>query len=221
MSFRFQRRISARGVRPLAYLILAALSIGIAACEAPKEPTDLASRTITDSTPARSTGNDNSVERGQYLVTIGGCNDCHTPLKMGPKGPEPDMTRMLSGHPEDLKLPPPPKLPEGSPWMVVSAATNTAHAGPWGISYTKNLTPDTLTGIGFWTEEMFINTIRSGKHFGKGRPIMPPMPWFNYARGTDDDLKAIYAYLRTIPPVVNHVPDYEPPAVAAAAAPKQ
>src|SRR5262245_14387767 len=60
------------------------------------------------------------LERGKYLVNIGGCNDCHTPLKMGAKGPEPDLSRMLSGHPEDAKLPPPRKL-DDSPWFAATA----------------------------------------------------------------------------------------------------
>jgi hypothetical protein len=85
------------------------------------------------------------IERGKYLVTIMICNDCYTPYKMGPKGPEPDMSRMLSGHPEQMKMPPPPK-PSG-PWVASFAATNTAFAGPWGISYTSNLTPDKNTGL--------------------------------------------------------------------------
>ena len=93
------------------------------------------------------------VERGRYLVTVMLCHDCHTPFKMGPKGPEPDMTRMLSGHPSDLVMPPPPKLPEG-PWNWMGAATNTAFAGPWGVSFTANLTPDPETGLGKWTEQL-------------------------------------------------------------------
>jgi hypothetical protein len=152
------------------------------------------------------------VERGKYLVTIMGCNDCHTPWKMGPQGaPEPDMTRMLSGHPEGMTLPPPP-APSG-PWVASIAATFTAFAGPWGVSYAPNLTPDPNTGIGIWTEGMFLQAMRTGKHFGTSRPIQPPMPWTWYAKATDEDLKAIYTYLRAIPPIVNRVPDYaEPPA---------
>ena len=145
------------------------------------------------------------VARGEYLVTIGGCNDCHTPLKMGPKGPEPDMSRALSGHPEHMVMPPAPKS-EG-PWLWSGAATNTAFAGPWGVSYARNLTPERLTGTGIWTEDMFIKTIRSGRHWGVGRPILPPMPWFNYAKASDEDLKSIYAYLRTIKPIKNEVPE--------------
>ena len=88
--------------------------------------------------------------RGKYLVDTSGCIDCHTPWKMGAKGPEPDLSRHLSGHPEALKMPPAPVLPEG-PWLVTSAATNTAFAGPWGVSFTANLTPDPDTGLGQWT----------------------------------------------------------------------
>jgi len=146
------------------------------------------------------------IERGAYLVTIGGCNDCHTPLKMGPKGPEPDRTRLLSGHPEQLAMPPAPSLPKG-PWMWTGAATNTAFAGPWGVSYARNLTPDQLTGIGIWSEDTFIQTLRTGKHWGVSRPILPPMPWQNYSRMKEDDLRAIYAYLHSLKPIRNQVPD--------------
>ena len=146
------------------------------------------------------------VKRGEYLVTIGGCNDCHTPLKMGPNGPEPDMSRALSGHPEFMPMPEAPKLPAG-PWQWTGAATNTAFAGPWGVSFARNLTPEQLTGTGIWTEEMFIKTLRTGKHWGVSRPILPPMPWQNYAKATDEDLKSIYAYLRTLKPIKNQVPD--------------
>jgi mono/diheme cytochrome c family protein len=150
------------------------------------------------------------VKRGEYLVTIGGCHDCHTPFKMTERGPEPDMELMLSGHPEKLVMPPPPE-PVG-PWIWSGAATNTAFAGPWGVSYAINLTPDEITGMGIWTEEMFINAMRTGKHFGTSRPIMPPMPWQNLSRATDEDLRAIYAYLRSIKPITNRVPEYQPPA---------
>jgi hypothetical protein len=155
------------------------------------------------------------IKRGAYLVKVGACNECHTPFKMGPKGPEPDMTRMLSGHPESLVMPKPPKLGE-SPWLVLSSATNTAYAGPWGISYAINLTPDQNTGLGIWTEDMFVKAIRTGKHFGTSRPILPPMPWQSYSNMTDEDLKSIYAFLRSIPPISNKVPDpviVEPPAM--------
>jgi Cytochrome c len=154
------------------------------------------------------------VERGKYLVSTSACHDCHTPHKMGPTGPEPDMARMLSGHPEDVKVDKGPKL-EGR-WMVSVTDSFTAWSGPWGISYTANLTPDP-SGLGAWTEDMFMKAIRTGKHMGVGgsRDILPPMPWPVYRNFTDDDLKAIFAYLKSIPPVRNHVPEpiiAEPPA---------
>jgi mono/diheme cytochrome c family protein len=158
--------------------------------------------------------------RGQYLVTILACNDCHTPFKMGPKGPEPDMTRMLSGHPETMKMPKSP-APAG-PWIWFGAATNTAYAGPWGVSYAANLTPDQNTGLGIWTEDMFVKAMRTGKHMATSREILPPMPWPSFGKMTDADLKAVYAYLKTVPPITNHVPDAEvvPPPGASHAAKK-
>jgi hypothetical protein len=151
------------------------------------------------------------VDRGAYLVKVMVCNDCHTPWTMGRNGPEPDMTRMLSGHPEQIgRLS--PAAAGSDAWTWAGAPTNTAFSGPWGVSYTANLTPDRNTGLGIWTEDMFISAIRTGRHMGVSRPINPPMPWPMYRNATDEDLKAIFAYLRTIPPVTNHVPDYQPPA---------
>ena len=152
-------------------------------------------------------------ERGKYIVTTFGCNDCHTPWKLGPNGPEPDMTRLLSGHPQDLAMPPAPKLPEG-PWLITGAATNTAWAGPWGVSFTANLTPDDETGLGTWTEQQFIDALRTGRHQGRGREILPPMPAMWIGKKTDEDLRAIYAYLRTIPAIKNRVPAPVPPEAA-------
>lgn len=144
------------------------------------------------------------IARGKYLVAFGDCNSCHTPLKFGPHGPEPDWSRMLSGHPQDAKLPPPPKL-ENSPWFAATAGM-TAWAGPWGVSYVANITPDENTGIGIWTENMFLKAMRTGKHMGYGRDLLPPMPWQAYGQLTDDDLKAIFAYLRSVPAISNRVP---------------
>jgi len=147
-------------------------------------------------------------ERGGYLVNAMGCHDCHTPWVVGPDGqPGPDMTRALSGHPEDMQLGPVPTVDPTSGWLMVGAATNTAFAGPWGISYTANLTPDQNTGLGIWTEDMFLRAIREGKHMGTSRPILPPMPWPMIRNLNDDDLKAIFAYLQTLTPVTNHVPE--------------
>ena len=144
------------------------------------------------------------VARGGYLVKFGLCHDCHTPHKMGPNGLEPDMTRALSGHPSDLRMPAPPASSPLWPWA--GGATNTVFAGPWGVSFTANLTPDKETGLGNWTEEMFMMTLRTGRHEGKGRPILPPMPFQYVGSLTDDDLKAVFAYLQSLTPVRNRVP---------------
>jgi mono/diheme cytochrome c family protein len=146
------------------------------------------------------------VQRGKDLVWSIGCNDCHTPKKMGPAGPEPDEALLLSGHRETPTLPPPPALQPG-PWGIVVNMDLTAWSGPWGTTYAQNLTPDENTGMGIWTEEMFVKALRTGRHMGVSRPIQPPMPWQVYGRLPDEDLKAIYAYLRSIPPVHNRVPE--------------
>lgn len=147
------------------------------------------------------------VARGEYLVNYGGCHDCHTPLKTTAKGPVPDRIRMLSGHPEDAHLPAPDLKP--GPWFAATAGM-TAWAGPWGISYASNLTPDTNTGLGIWTEDMFLRAMKTGQHMGHGRPILPPMPWRNLAQLDDADLKAIFAYLQSVPAIANRVPEPRP-----------
>ncbi|TXI20309.1 MAG: c-type cytochrome [Roseateles sp.] len=149
------------------------------------------------------------IARGRYLVAMTGCADCHTPLKPGPKGPEPDLARGLSGHPEGLALPPAP-APQG-PWIWGGAGSNTAFWGPWGISYAINLTPDPDTGLGHWSAEQFIGALRTGQHRGAGRPIAPPMPWQAYGQMSDEDLRAMFAYLQSLPPLRNAVPAYQPP----------
>jgi mono/diheme cytochrome c family protein len=185
-------------------VIGAALLLGAAACTTPA-PSGEANATR------------DRVERGKYLVTIGGCNDCHTPLKMGPKGPEPDMARMLSGHPESFPITGGTAAPSAA-WLMTMAASGTAFSGPWGVSFAANLTPDDNTGLGIWTEEMFAKAVRTGRHMGVSRPILPPMPWPNVGAMNDEDLKAVYAYLRSIQPIHNRVPEPLPPPAAAVAA---
>jgi mono/diheme cytochrome c family protein len=155
------------------------------------------------------------VKRGEYLVNFGGCHDCHTPKKMGPKGPELDTERLFSGHPEQMAVTPPPAL--AVPWLAATVVTMTAWSGPWGISYAANLTADRETGLGAWTEQNFVDTMRTGRHMGRGRPILPPMPWQMVKNLTDPDLKAVFAYLKTLPTVKNRVPQPTPPANAAPA----
>ena len=154
------------------------------------------------------------VKRGEYLVNFGGCNDCHSPKVMTPNGPAPDKTRLLSGHPADAPLPAAPSGLVGeapSQWGALVNGDLTAWLGPWGVSYTANLTPDKATGLGGWTAEQFIKTVRTGKHLGVGRPLSPPMPWYNLASLSDADLKAIFAYLRSLKPISNPVPPPVPP----------
>jgi mono/diheme cytochrome c family protein len=158
------------------------------------------------------------VERGRYLVASIGCADCHASKIMGREGPEPDMTRFLAGSPENGALPAPPQLPAG-PWIAVASADLTAWSGPWGISYAANLTPDENTGIGSWSEDTFVKALRTGRHMGVSRPILPPMPWTALRNLTDEDLRAVYAYLRTIPPVHNRVPEPVAPRAVATDAP--
>ena len=169
------------------------------------------------STPANATGpNAAQVQRGKYLVTIAGCNDCHTPLKVGPNGPEPDMSRMLSGHPESVAITA-AAAPQAAPWAGSVAPTLTAWSGEWGVSFTANLTPDPETGLGQWTVRNFKDTIRSGRHLGRGRPVLPPMPIAMYRNMTDEDLEAVFAYLQTVPAVKNRVPEPLPPVAVAGA----
>jgi mono/diheme cytochrome c family protein len=164
---------------------------------------------------AQSASNDDPVARGKYIVSTSGCHDCHTPWVMGPKGPAPDMTRALSGHPSDVRMGTSPKPAE--PWLITIAATNTAFAGPWGVCYTANLSPDAETGRGKWTAKNFKDTIRTGRHMGRGREVLPPMPIMVYNNFTDRDLEAVFAYLQSIPAVKNKVPEPTAPVASVAA----
>jgi mono/diheme cytochrome c family protein len=157
--------------------------------------------------PAARAGAADRVSHGEYLVRTGGCNDCHTPWKVGDNGPEPDMSRMLMGHPAGLVAKDPAGL--AAPWIGSANPTMTSWSGPWGRSYTANLTPDKETGLGSWTEQQFIDAMRNGRHLGNGRPLLPPMPWQAFRHLADEDLSAMFAYLQTIPAIGNKVPDAE------------
>jgi hypothetical protein len=160
------------------------------------------------------TANSAQLKRGEYLVNFGGCHDCHSPKVMTANGPAPDKTRLLSGHPADAQLPAlPPGLigPAPSQWAAITNGDLTAWVGPWGTSFAANLTPDAATGLGGWTVDQFIKTMRTGKHLGVGRAILPPMPWFDVAVLTDPDLKAMFAYLKSMKPIQNPVPAPIPP----------
>jgi len=155
--------------------------------------------------------NDSLVKRGNYIVSASGCDDCHTPKKMGPHGPEFDMDRRLSGHPAGSQLPKVDSNVLKSGWILF-AMDLTAYVGPWGTSYSANLTSDP-TGTGNWTEEQFMTAIRKGKSKGleEGRSLLPPMPWDVIRNLNDTDLKAIFAYLKTTKPISNLVPGPRPP----------
>ena len=153
------------------------------------------------------TGKETMIERGLFLVTLGGCNDCHSPKKMTPKGPAPDGAMLLSGHPANEKLPEvPPNIIGPDKWGAITNNNLTAWVGPWGISYASNLSPDPETGTGAWNDEFFIRILRTGKFMGAGRDLLPPMPWYDIAKLNDADLKAILAYLKSLKPVKNQVP---------------
>ena len=152
-----------------------------------------------------------TLARGKYLITLGGCHDCHTPKLMTGKGPALDTKRLLSGFPSSEKV---PAVPEGvigpKSWGGLITNDLTGWAGPWGVSFASNLTPDKETGIGAWTEKTFIKALRTGKTPG-GRPILPPMPWEGIRQASDKDLKAMFSYLMSLPPVRNMVPAPVPP----------
>ena len=150
------------------------------------------------------------VKRGEYLVATSGCDDCHSPKRMGPRGPELIPELRLSGHPSSQPLPPIDTTEISKGWVLFGPG-NTACVGPWGTSYSGNLTSDE-SGIGNWTEEQFFTCIRKGKYKGMegSRPLLPPMPWPIMAQMTDEDLRSIFYYLKTTKPVKNVVPAAAP-----------
>ncbi|HVZ71239.1 MAG TPA: diheme cytochrome c-553 [Polyangia bacterium] len=153
------------------------------------------------------------VARGGYIVAHSGCNDCHTPWMFNKDLglPVPDMSRMLSGHPAVGGVEPPAKIDPKSTLAAIGGDF-TSFTLPFGIVYSANLTPDKETGLGNWTEEMFVKAIRTGMHLGAaGRPILPPMPWPEFRTLTDEDLKAVFAFLKTLLPIHNPVPDPKVP----------
>lgn len=148
-----------------------------------------------------------SIKRGEYLVTISGCHDCHTPKIMTPQGPALDTSRLLSGHNANIPLGNyDTAVTRKGQWVMFNGQA-TAFAGPWGLSYAANLTPDE-TGLGGWTLDNFKKALKEGKYKGidASRPLLPPMPWQNFARITDEDIEAMYNYLQSIKPVSNRIP---------------
>jgi len=157
-------------------------------------------------------GFESQAKWGEHLVTVGGCHDCHSPKKMTARGPEIDSSLLLAGHIAGSPEPVANKKEIQAKGLVLTSDLTT-WIGPWGTSYTANLTSD-ATGIGNWTEQRFMLAIREGKSKGlaNARDLLPPMPWQMYRNFTDDELKAIFAYLKTTKPVKNVVPPPLPPA---------
>ncbi len=120
---------------------------------------------------------DHQVERGRYLVQIGGCTDCHTP---GNFLGHPDMARFLGGSDVGFAVP------------------------GLGVFVGPNLTPDNDTGLGRWTVPQIVDAITTGVR-PDGRILAPPMPWRNLSALTHEDALAIAAYLKSLPAVSHKV----------------
>ena len=163
-------------------------------------------KTESDSAPGESISPDSVIRRGEYLVNTIGCRDCHSPKREGPHGPEIIQELDLSGFQAGSEVPSIDHPNNNNGWILFSPDLTTA-VGPWGQSFAGNITSD-ATGIGNWTEENFMRALREGKSKGLpgARDLLPPMPWFVYKNLSDQDLKAIFAYLQTTPPVQNIVP---------------
>jgi hypothetical protein len=161
---------------------------------------------MQDSVEERYAGFGSKEKYGEHLVLIAGCHDCHTPKKMTAQGPEPDFSLALSGHPAQMPVPDINRKENESKGLI-STQTLTAWVGPWGVSFAANLTPD-ATGLGNWEENNFFTVLRKGKHKGveTERSLLPPMPWQMYKNMTDEELSAVFSYLKSIKPVKNIVP---------------
>jgi hypothetical protein len=146
------------------------------------------------------------IELGKYLVTIGGCHDCHTPKVFGPQGPALDTNRLLSGYREGSSLPPYDSSIAKSGWALMGME-GTSMVSPVGVSFSANITSDE-TGIGSWTFEQFKKAFTKGRYKGldNTRPLLPPMPWQNYKHMPEEDVESIFLYLKSTKPVRNIVP---------------
>ena len=177
------------------------VAITVTSCQQPAADADTAQSTAVAEDP---------VKRGEYLVNTIGCDDCHTPKKMGPKGPEPDMEFRFAGHLATQPIGPVDTSVLSKGWLLFGPSL-TAAVGPWGVSYSANISGDS-TGIGNWTEEQFFRAMREGKYKGleNSRPMLPPMPWQNFAKLKDDDLRAMFLFLKSTKPIKNVVPAPKP-----------
>jgi len=186
----------------LSIIVLAAIFLLIQRNDAKTESTVVAKKF---------NGFESQAKWGEHLVTVGGCHDCHSPKKMTARGPEIDSSLLLAGHIAGSPEPVADKKELQAKGLVLTSDLTT-WIGPWGTSYTANLTSD-ATGTGNWKEQQFMLAIREGKSKGlaNARNLLPPMPWQMYRNFTDDELKAIFAYLKATKPVKNLVPPPLPP----------
>jgi len=193
-------------------ILVASLFVAAVVTACKKETSENTETVKTETQESSVMSQQEMIVRGKYLVTIGGCHDCHTPKVMTDKGPALDTTRLLSGHNKDEKLPLLDKNAGKDGWARFTMGL-TAAVGPWGTSFAANLTPHD-TGIGSMTFEQFETVLRRGKYKGMdgSRDLLPPMPWFNFIDAKEEDLRAIFAYLKSLPPVDNQVPLPIPPA---------
>jgi hypothetical protein len=157
-------------------------------------------------TAATAISNDSLIKRGNYLVSSIGCDDCHSPKKMTAQGPVVDIEKRFSGYPAERPF---GKVDSNviKNGMVIFSGDLLAAAGPWGVAFAANISGDD-TGMGSWTIEQFKKAMREGKWKGMdgNRPLLPPMPWQNFKNLTDEDLGAVFAYLKSTKPVKNIVP---------------
>lgn len=190
-------------LRPIIAVLLLAGIVSSLAVACSNSPENKGGAVVTTDSAAR-------VARGEYLVNAIGCDDCHSPKRMGPNGPEIIPELRLSGFPHNGQLPPADTTSVSKGWMLF-APDLTSAVGFWGASFAGNITSDS-TGIGGWKEENFLRAIKEGKYKGleNSRPLLPPMPWMVYKNFTDEDLKSIFAYLKTTKPVNNVVPAPKP-----------
>lgn len=182
-------------------IIAVTATVAVIACNTSAAKSENTTTTITQ---------DSLIRRGSYLVTLMVCDDCHSPKQMGPHGPELIADRRLSGYNSQNPMLPVDTNQVKKGWILFGPDLTVA-VGPWGASFAANLTSDS-TGIGAWKEEQFLTAIRHGKLKGLegSRGLLPPMPWENFRNASDDDLKAIFAFLKSTKPVQNVVPAPKP-----------
>lgn len=177
-------------------LLIGAIAAFLSSCTTTHEPAHQSSG------PPMS--NEELIKRGEYLVITSACHDCHSPKVMTEEGPMPDPARLMSGHPKDGPV---PVVPENSSEWILFSQDLTTFVGPWGVSFAANLTPH-ATGTESWTFDQFKTAIRKGKYKGMegSRSLLPPMPWQMYRTMNDEDLNAIFTYLKALKPIDNLVP---------------